>query len=54
MKKILVAFLFVLIGFYTPSFIDAFQLENSAFEALMMLTPYIGIPLAVWGMLEKK
>ena len=32
MKKILVAFFFVLIGFYTPSFIDAFQLENSAFE----------------------
>ena len=53
MKKILVAFFFVLMGFYTPSFIDAFQLENSAFE-LLMFAPYVGIPLAVWGMFEKK
>ena len=52
-EKILVAFLFVLIGFYTPSFIDAFQLDGSVFE-LVMFAPYVGIPLAVWGMFEKK
>lgn len=53
MKKILVAFLLVLIGFYTPSFIDTFQLDNSVYE-FIMFAPYVGIPLAVWGMFEKK
>ena len=53
MKKILVAFLFLLIGFYTPTFIDAFQLDGSVFEFIMFL-PYLGIPLAIWGMFEKK
>ena len=53
MKKILVAFLFVLIGFFTPTFIDAFQLDGSLFE-FFMFAPYVGMPLAIWGMFDKK
>ncbi|MBP3368333.1 MAG: hypothetical protein J6L71_02755 [Clostridia bacterium] len=53
MKKILVAFLFLLIGFYTPSFIEWFDMDSVFFE-LMMFLPYVGIPLAIWGMFEKK
>ena len=52
MKKILVAFLFLLIGFYTPSFIEWFDMDSVFFE-LMMFLPYVGIPLAIWGMIEK-
>ena len=51
MKKILVAFLFVLIGFFTPTFVEVF--DKSFFEIFLFL-PYIGIPLAIWGMFEKK
>ena len=51
MKKILVAFLFVLIGFFTPKFVEVF--DKSFFEIFMLL-PYVGIPLAIWGMFEKK
>ena len=51
MKKILVAFLFVLIGFYTPTFLEIF--DEPIFE-IFRLFPYIGIPLAIWGMFEKK
>lgn len=51
MKKILVAFLFVLIGFFTPVFTEVF--DESFFEMFMLL-PYVGIPLAIWGMFEKK
>ncbi len=51
MKKIAVAFFFVLIGFFTPTFVEVF--DESYFEIFLFL-PYIGIPLAIWGMFEKK
>ena len=51
MKKILVAFLFVLIGFFTSTFVEVF--DEIYFEIFMFL-PYVGIPLAIWGMFEKK
>ena len=52
MKKILVAFVLLLIGFYTPTFIERFD-KDSVFFELMMFLPYVGIPLAIWGMFEK-
>ena len=50
-EKIAVAFLFVLIGFFTPTFVEVF--DDMYFELFLFL-PYIGIPLAIWGLFDKK
>ncbi|MBR6708897.1 MAG: hypothetical protein IKL84_04380 [Clostridia bacterium] len=54
MKKILVAFLFVLIGFFTLVFTEVSTLMEESYIELFTLLPYLGIPLAIWGMFEKK